>query len=562
MGRKKSRGKNRSGRKRQTSSLNEHQRTKKTLTPPLRALTQPITDIMWARDQLPDLLWVCSMLGHHGERDGLNVIVETLAVLESYLPELEPDADGRTGGPFLTGALTTFDRVPEAVRRDAVAQLQDMQLYEDAFPWLFVRALSKYENAPGGWLLSGWEGPGIPIVAADEPERFLRAAITPAMHGQSRTSTLAKFVVVSRYAKAGYLHFPHSMASQLEAISRYPFRVTEDERKFVEPFIRSTYGAITGPRSVPAEPAPSLDWAQMFWRSNWHLYRCETTTGAANSREDAAADGDGFDPAEDLRRFRSQLQAEVDDVTAQFANAHRQADPDLYAPDRNEVLTGITARHVRAVDAMIRYPSLWTDEQGTFVMRNLLEGRIVLRWLVHKADPALFTKFKDYGRGHLKLQVLHLREYRDKLGKDGESLDEYLEYLETLLNRDTWEEMQDISLDGNFAGVDTRRMALAVGMEDEYRLLFAPMSSDVHGEWASLDRHIMVPCENVLHRRHRIPNPDKQPVIRTDLVAAALDHLRSLVDDYSEAVAGEQPEVEAIDVEGGSTDASSVQGDA
>lgn len=243
-----------------------------------------------------------------------------------------------------------------------------------------------------------------------------------------------------------------------------------------------------------------------------------------------------------MRNFRAEIQAVVDEVTTQFEQAQRGADPDLYDPDRNEVITGITARHVRAVDAMVRYPALWTDEQGTFVMRNLVEGRIVLRWLLHKGEPALFTKFKDYGRGHLKLQVLHLREYRDKLGKDGESLDDYLAYLEGLLNRDTWEEMQDISLDGNFAGVDTRRMALAVGMEDEYRLLFAPMSSDVHGEWASLDRRVMVPCENVLHRRHRIPNPDARPVIRTDLVGAALDHLQRLVDDYCTAVGGEQPE--------------------
>ena len=229
----------------------------------------------------------------------------------------------------------------------------------------------------------------------------------------------------------------------------------------------------------------------------------------------------------------------MEETIEQFERVHRKADPDLYVPDRNEVLTGITARHVRAMDAMARYPALWADEQGTFVMRNLLEGRIVLRWLVHKRDPALFTKFKNYGRGRLKLQVLHLREYRDKVGRQGESLDDYLKYQEEVLNRDTWEEMLDISLNGNFAGVDTRRMATAVGMEDEYKLLFAPLSSKVHGEWASLDRQVMVPCENVLHRQHRIPNPDKGPVIRTDLAVAALDHFRRLVDDYRQAVAGD-----------------------
>ncbi len=502
-----------------------------------------MTDIMWARDQLPDLLWVCSMLAHHGEQEGLGVTLATLSVLESYLPELEPDEQGRARRPFLTGALTALDLVPEVRRREAVAELQDKGFYEEAFPWLFARAMSKYQDMPGAWLLTGWGGPSVPIVAADQPERFLRDAVTPAMHGQSRHSTLAKAFVVSRYAKAGYLHFPSDMSDQLEMVSRYPFNVTEDERRMVEPLLRSTFGAITGPRSVPAESDPALAWAREFWRSNWSLYPCRTTSGALGDPANTHASTErGADPGEDMRNFRAEIQAVVDEVTTQFEQAQRGADPDLYDPDRNEVITGITARHVRAVDAMVRYPALWTDEQGTFVMRNLVEGRIVLRWLLHKGEPALFTKFKDYGRGHLKLQVLHLREYRDKLGKDGESLDDYLAYLEGLLNRDTWEEMQDISLDGNFAGVDTRRMALAVGMEDEYRLLFAPMSSDVHGEWASLDRRVMVPCENVLHRRHRIPNPDARPVIRTDLVGAALDHLQRLVDDYCTAVGGEQPE--------------------
>lgn len=544
-------GRKRRGRTRQTSSLKEHRQTQKTLTPPLRSFPTPITDLMWARDQLPDLLWLASMLSHHGERHGLAVILATLDLLEGYLPDPVPDADGRATVPFLTGALTTFELVPEPRQQDAIAELRKNGIYDDAFPWLFARAMSKYQNMPGAWLLTGWTGPGVPIVGSDEPERFLREAISPAMHGQSRTSTLTKMVVVSRHLKAGRLHFPESMRSQLEALSRYPFSVTEDERSFVEPFLRATFAAIAGTPTDPAESDRSLRWARDFWRANWSLYSCETTADTESG--DIATPAAGSEHAEDSREemdaFRSDLQTAVDEISAQFGRAHTQADPDLYEPDRNEVLTGITARHLRAVDAMVRYPALWTDEQGTFVMRNLLEGRIVLRWLIHKDDPTLFRRFKDYGRGHLKLQVLHLREYRDKFGKDGEPLDDYLQYLEQLLNRDRWEEMQDISLDGNFAGVDTRRMALAVGMEDEYRLLFAPMSSDVHGEWASLDRHVMVACENVLHRSHRIPNPDRRPIIRTDLVAAALDHLQQLVDDYSQAVMGQQPATDGADHE-------------
>lgn len=525
------------GRQRQTSSLAQHRRTKKTLTPPLRSMPQPMTDVMWARDILPDLVWIVSLLAHHGERDGLTLVKRTLDGLETYLPAPVLDEEGLERGPFLSGMLTSFESVPEDRRREALTAMRDELIYEDAFPWLFTRAMSKYEGMPGGWLLSGWGGPELPIVAADEPGRFLSDAVAAAMDGHSRFATLAKFMVVSRYAKAGRLHFPASMKTQLEAVSRYPFSVTDDELRWIEPFIRATFNPLA---DVPGgAKSEELDWAQNFWRSNWRLYPCKTATTSAG--EGATATEPSEDARDAFETFRSEVIADLGSISEQFSRAQANADPDLYAPHRNEVLTGITARHVRAVDAMVRYPALWADEQGTFVMRNLLEGRIVLRWLVHKDDPALYERFKDYGRGHLKLQVLHLREYRDKLGDDGAYLDKYLGYLDHLLNRDTWEEMQDVSLDGNFAGIDTRRMALSVGMEDEYRLLFAPMSSDVHGEWASLDRYSLVRCETVLHRRHRIPNPDRRPTPRPDLVGVALDHLQQLVDDYEAAVTPATP---------------------
>lgn len=499
----------------------------------------PITEVMWARDRLPNMLWLTAMLAYHGERDGIRLITTTLDELARLLPPGQ-DVD-ETRGAALTGTLTSLDEVPEHRRADAITRLKALGLYDAAFPPAYARAMSRYPGVPGAWILTEARAAADSAATDVEPEAVLAAALTAAWEGQTRVSTLAKAVVVRGYLHAGRLHFPLDIEDTLEALSRYPFDVTEDERRIVEPFIRTTYGAVSNPSADTAEAERVVQWAQSFWRANWALYPCtypeldvlppDLATKADDDPEDRAA------TQAELPALRKVLQAAVDACAERFAEAHDGADPDLYHPARNEVLTGIAHRHVRAVDAMIRYPALWSDEQSTFVMRNILEGRIVFRWLVRRNDPSLFDKFKDYGRGHLKLQVLHLREYRDKLGPEGAELDEYLGYLESLLNRDGWEEMQDISLDGNFAGVDTRRMALAVGLEDEYRLIFAPMSSDIHGEWASLDRRVMIPCSNPLHRGHRIPNQDRPPVLRTDLVRAALQHLDALVSEYADAMA-------------------------
>jgi hypothetical protein len=144
---------------------------------------------------------------------------------------------------------------------------------------------------------------------------------------------------------------------------------------------------------------------------------------------------------------------------------------------------------LRALFVLINDPGIWTMEHGASYIRALVEARITLKWLVQQDDAALYERFKSYGRGRLKLLKLHLEEYRDGLSGPSPDLDSHIEYLEALVNQDLWEEFQDISVEGNFAGVDTRRMAEQVGMVTEYRLVFAPASANVHGEWAALDQY-------------------------------------------------------------------------
>jgi hypothetical protein len=165
----------------------------------------------------------------------------------------------------------------------------------------------------------------------------------------------------------------------------------------------------------------------------------------------------------------------------------------------------------------------------------------VFKYLVQQNDEALYSRFKDYGRGRLKLLKLHLEEYRDSLDDPSPDLDRNIEYLDVLVNQDIWEEFQDISIEGNFAGIDTRKMADQVGLLSEYRLLFAPASSNVHGEWAALDQYVLAVCQNPLHRRHRIPRSDLGIRLGPELVESALSIANQLVNDYSHAFGHDTP---------------------
>jgi len=58
---------------------------------------------------------------------------------------------------------------------------------------------------------------------------------------------------------------------------------------------------------------------------------------------------------------------------------------------------------------------------------------------------------------------------------------------------------------GNWAGLDTRKMAEEGGTKHYYDLIFTQCSSDVHSQFMSLARWNMTSCDNPLHNFHLLP---------------------------------------------------------
>lgn len=522
---------NRTQRRAQNSRLDQHKRQGKILKAPMRTLPN-MTMVPWLRDTFPDLVWMCSLITAHGGKAGMELAARFIDCVEDVVNYGK--ADDAEDALMIDGSLTSFDLVPEDQRVEVVAELWRRGLYEDGFPWLLARALGKYEGVPARWLIDGWRGHE-EIVAASAPESYLRRTVADAVHGQSSTATKAKALVLrARFKHGKIILAPEIGREWAHILPRYPDEITEEERRRIEPSIRAafmTFSALHGRED--GSPDPALEWAQTFWRQNWKLYACELPAEAI----DSAAE----DSTSAIIQARSQWLKELSVTTDRFLAAAKAADPDLYRPDRHEVLTGIVFRLLRLADVMVQSPPLWTTEHGSGVMRSLIEGQIVLRWLIKQDDAALYERFKDYGRGKLKLLKLHLEECRETLDEVPTKLDEQIEYLDELVNRDLMEEFQDISIEGNFAGTDTRKMADQVGMLPDYRFVFAPASSSVHGEWAFLDQYILMTCRNPFHRFHRIPDPNTHLRLGPELVTLILDRVDQVVADYVEAIQAALP---------------------
>ena len=252
-------------------------------------------------------------------------------------------------------------------------------------------------------------------------------------------------------------------------------------------------------------------------------------------------------PMDEILAEVRQMSVQVDDLWEQFESSAMQADPDLYDPDRHEVLSGIVARSLRVLSSAVQTPPAWTAEHSPPLMRAMVEGLIVLSWLLRRNDRTMFTRFKDYGRGHLKLVKLHWEEFADSLEVVPEEVQAMIDELDTLVNQDVWEEFQNIDLSGSFAKIDTRKMAEESGLLREYRLIFAPSSSDAHGEWGHLDRYALTRCMTVPHRFHRISSHEVTPTIQPRIMKSMLELGERMVDAYWSSVGDIPPDPPADD---------------
>lgn len=446
---RKKKGQRQAQRSRPNTALSGHKKQGNLLRPPFNTLDNLRLHV-WLRDAFPDYLWVCSLLASDLDR-GTKVVTATMddvnETLDRVLGNKAPDR------PVLDGSLSSWEKVPEKARAPVLDNLKAAGGFELAFPEEFAHVLGMYPGAPGSWLIEPWRQEGLSI-DPERAERSLNQTIRESIHGQSPVATKAKAMALRGLLEAEKIVFGADVET-VNLLSRYPGGLTPDELAQVESFIRAAFG-ISGLREAKEEPdslSPRAAWAQTFWRSNWRVFPCRISD------------------AEELRPSGDQVRASLDEFTGavdrlwhNFDDVALTADPDLFNPDRYEVLTGITARCLRTLVAAIESPASWTAEHSAPLVRSMAEALITISWLLRRDDAALYARFKDYGRGRLKLLKLHLEEHADGLDQVPADLAEQLSRLDALVNEDLSEEFQDINLSGTFSGVDIRKMAYEVGL--------------------------------------------------------------------------------------------------
>jgi hypothetical protein len=424
------------------------------------------------RDVLPELLWLEAVLDSYGVRSAPGVVYSLLDVLDEIAP---------ASAPF-SGLVSSFAEVPEDKR--ALVCKEHAPLVERAVLRPFCEAVRLYEKCPMGWLLRS--------ASCESRDRGLDTTIAGLKRWTSQLldrtgehANMARALALARYAKAGRVHLADK--EMIAELGNYP---ECRERGKVDSFIRATFACLA------LESVRGADWPEEFWTTNGRVSMCEPGTfGQAGGEEDSHLPNALSQQSQYLMEAARQLAAAVE-------SDYRKIMPDPYHFSRGSVLGGLLARATALALDLLTERACWRAELGGTILRCLCEILVLVAWLLSKDDHQLCEKFVHHSLGQLDLYGLKMKgdeAYREAfkamcLGSPAET--------QTADSFDA--QLRSIEL-GNWAGTDTRTMAIEGNTKLYYDLVFSKFSLDVHAQFISLARWNMVPCLNPLHNQHLLP---------------------------------------------------------
>lgn len=476
--------------------LAKHQRHKKQLKPPL--LTLPgggMQNVSYLREFLPDLLWVAAMLD--GRDPWTQAVHEPLDVVKEVSPPAEEEHDGKKVPLIVDGRISSFAHVPEKDRAAVCTALAERT------PWALTdelgHALSLYPDCPALWLFEPWRQNN-----AVDPETglsYLKGLIRRYADRVAPEAADIRMVPLIRLVLGGQLHLPAEIHDEWR---KYPRELDEDGKAAHRASIRAMYNIFGG---HPLAPRDAEGWAKSFWHQNWKISPCEPVQGAAVLPEELDED-----PGDDPPAISSSVTVEavhdawtgaVRKLAGTLRDRQMQAELNLWDPTADEVRLGLASRQIRLLSELMDDPNMWMAGGAAHIVRSMIDTRITSAWLLAKDETGLYERFKDYGLGKAKLYKLHLEAFIEEHGSS-EDLENLHEALDREVNAEIMEEFQQIDLGGTFSGFSIRDMAEQAKLKPVYTLSYQPLSSEAHGEWASLRRHDLDVCANPLHRFHRV----------------------------------------------------------
>ncbi|PKN63134.1 MAG: hypothetical protein CVU57_20945 [Deltaproteobacteria bacterium HGW-Deltaproteobacteria-15] len=237
-------------------------------------------------------------------------------------------------------------------------------------------------------------------------------------------------------------------------------------------------------------------------------------------------------------RKRDSIFEDVEKIVKEFVlNAQEELESrwknwelDVALREFHEVVGGLLARQTTLAIQIARNPLLWNGHGAPVLLRAMADVYINLAWIFGDAAERP-RKFILYGLGQIKLYLEHRKALRENRPLDPQE-EAYVRGVEDWIQSQRVLEMTDVNL-GSWAEITTRKMAEEAGCLDFYNYVYIPFSWASHSMWPHVEQSNLKPCQNPLHRPHRIPHVEEAGInpLYLHLAAKYLGKAFSLFDE-------------------------------
>lgn len=199
------------------------------------------------------------------------------------------------------------------------------------------------------------------------------------------------------------------------------------------------------------------------------------------------------------------LQGYCSNVASGFYGRWNSQAPEIYDNEISETIGGLAARQTTLAIEMAQNPRIWNGHLAPLVLRCMTDAHITLAWILEKPKERS-REYVRYGLGQEKLFLEYLKNESDTApeGELGEQVAELVEFKEAWLNSQLMEWAIEVNI-GSWSGTSVRDMAIEAGCESIYKFAYVPFSGAAHNMWQHVGTYNVVPCDNPLHKNHRIP---------------------------------------------------------
>jgi hypothetical protein len=457
--------------------LSDHKRLKKRLVPPLvAALGGNYSPYSWARELVPEFLWIALMLETHGIEKGTELCADIgLAAAESS--DLDPKP--------LFATLSSFSLLSESESKKFLEELDAEKIKETS---LAIRSLNEvFAKNPlhvfetdNSTPPSAFDWVNILQDLYDRHSRRTALVLATAMY-----MGLAQHKIVLTTQE-----LVDNQKRNFENIVDYP---DTEESKIAASSFRASAPMFLMASKEDEKDNTHTEWLEEFWSRISRHGECI--------------------PQDTIPIPEHDSQDQVHRTIYSFCNAAKTElktrlstwSFDLNRIEVHEVIGALLARQTTLATEFAMNPGAWTPYSAPLFLRAMADVHITVAWILGSPDERS-KKYVEAGLGEVKLEIAHRKQELLAITNEIElnQQNAYIEHLESWLQSQRLEELVEVNL-GSWSGINIRKMAEEAGCVDFYNYVYQPFSSAIHSSWHQVSSLNTVYCQNPSHRYHRLP---------------------------------------------------------